>query len=406
MSDTAGRLLPVRGGKLRILWRSVSVFLLFYAFVMPSWIGDENLLILFPFFIGVFYLCFDAPPLAKSVTGMVFYAVLMPLNMMQDSAGGLEGMLDSDTLEGRCMRGIMYTGIALLVYGLTRKNSKPLALSSRLWIVCGLLILSPLMVVFSFSIWNGFGRWNMDYRQIRLAYTVLPFAMFSSVAVLVTLIALSRQQELEQSSRLANMRLLYYQDMQEREAQVRTMRHDLRNHFSALQGLLEQGEQEKALHYIAELVDSPALHGVSRVCENELANVVFSCKVEEMKRLGLEPDVLVALPEALAVADTDLCALLGNALDNAMEAAKDAQDKKILIRARADCGMLMLRVENSFHKEPAAEHGIFVTTKPHTKKHGFGIRGMQEIAARYGGTLETAVHEKRFELVACLPLVK
>ena len=50
--------------------------------------------------------------------------------------------------------------------------------------------------------------------------------------------------------------------------------------------------------------------------------------------------------------------------------------------------------------------GLFGTTKADQRAHGFGLRGMREIAARYGGTLEAAARDGKFELVACLPLAE
>ena len=172
----------------------------------------------------------------------------------------------------------------------------------------------------------------MDVGQYRIAYTVLPFVVLSALALLVALAVLSRHEALEQTARLAQMRELYYESLQSRETQVRTLRHDLHNHLGAVQGLLAQGETEKAQKYLAELTASPALHGTKRICENEMANVVLTGKLEEMERCGLLPDVLVTLPKELLIADTDLCALLGNALDNAIEAGQKAQDKKIIVR--------------------------------------------------------------------------
>lgn len=254
------------------------------------------------------------------------------------------------------------------------------------------------------SLWNSFGRDSMDAGQYRIAYTVLPFVFLSALALLVAMTALARHEKLEQAVQLADLRALYYSGLQEKESQVRTLRHDLRNHLSAVQGLLAAGDTQKAQAYLAELTASPALHGARRICENEAANVVLSGKIADMEAQGLTVDALVALPEGVPIADTDLCALLGNALDNAAEAAVQAQERLVTLRLRADRGMLMLRVENSFAAAPRAADGDFATTKKDAGAHGFGIRGMREIAARYGGTLDVAVNGKKFELVACLPL--
>ncbi|MEA4815109.1 MAG: GHKL domain-containing protein [Oscillospiraceae bacterium] len=399
---TSRRFLAVKPGKLAYFVR----LMLFWAgLVGPMWIGDENLLFFLLAFIGLSLLCYQGTWAARMVVSTVFYLFLSGTGMILDTAFNFlpSGVWDwSESINS-----VVKALAAVFVYLLARKlnpNEKAIELSGRLWGLCALLSLAPLIMVLSFSLWNSFGREQMDLGQYRIAYTMLPFVFLSALALLLALAVLSRHEALEQTAKLAQMRALYYDGLQSGQTQVRILRHDLRNHLGAVQGLLAQGETEKAQKYLAELTASPALHGAKHICENELANVVFSCKLEEMERSGLLPDVLVTLPKELSIADTDLCALLGNALDNATEAGKNAQDKKITVRARADRGMLMLRVKNSFRDTPITEGRILITSKFNTNEHGFGIRGMQEIATRYGGTLETSIHENQFELVACLPL--
>ena len=78
----------------------------------------------------------------------------------------------------------------------------------------------------------------------------------------------------------------------------------------------------------------------------------------------------------------------------------------VRITGRADKGLLMLRVRNAYTGErQQAADGLFATTKADRRAHGLGLRGMREIAARYGGTLETTAQDGVFELIACrLPL--
>ena len=66
-----------------------------------------------------------------------------------------------------------------------------------------------------------------------------------------------------------------------------------------------------------------------------------------MEREGVAADFAVSLPRDLPVADMDLCALLGNALDNAIEGSRGAGERRITIRCKADKGLFMLRVENT-----------------------------------------------------------
>jgi len=236
---------------------------------------------------------------------------------------------------------------------------------------------------------------------MNLGLAVLPFVLLTSLVLLSAVLTLADHERLEQADRLASLRKSYYQGLRREERQVRQLRHDLRNHLTAVRGMLEAGNAEKALGYLDDISGSPALRGARRFCENETANVVLAAKAEEMERKGLTGNFAAALPKDLPVADTDLCALLGNALDNAIEAAEGAADKTVTLRCRAEKGLFMLRVEN------AVGGGIrpdLSTTKADKTAHGFGIAGMREIAARYGGTLEAQAEGGRFELVACFPL--
>ncbi|MCI8818507.1 MAG: GHKL domain-containing protein, partial [Oscillibacter sp.] len=212
---------------------------------------------------------------------------------------------------------------------------------------------------------------------------------------------LENHQRLEEADKLASLRESYYQGLQREERQVRTLRHDLRNHLTALRGLVELGECEKALRYMDQLADSSALRGGRRLCENDAANAVLSAKAEAMGQAGLTADFTVALPKELPLAEVDLCALLGNAADNAMEAAERAEDKTVTLRCRTEKGLFMLRVENAYAGELALD---LATTKTDKASHGFGLAGMREIAERLGGSLETRAGGGRFQLVVCLPL--
>ena len=120
-----------------------------------------------------------------------------------------------------------------------------------------------------------------------------------------------------------------------------------------------------------------------------------------MEREGVAADFAVSLPRDLPVADMDLCALLGNALDNAIEGSRGAGERRITIRCKADKGLFMLRVENTLG---GAVQPDLATTTTDKSAHGFGIPGMREIAECYGGTLDAGAREGRFELVVCLPL--
>ena len=79
-------------------------------------------------------------------------------------------------------------------------------------------------------------------QAMNLGLVVLPFVLLTSVMLLRAVLVLSDHEKLEQSSQLASVREVYYQGLQQQECQVRTLRHDLRNHLTVVRGRLEQGD--------------------------------------------------------------------------------------------------------------------------------------------------------------------
>lgn len=295
--------------------------------------------------------------------------------------------------------------IWLVVRRFVSKEMKPVR-SPQTWALLGGLSLAPLFATLSLTIWHIRKIEEAVYTTIvlRLAYVFLPFTALSALATLAALVVLSRHEELEQRQKLAEIQEVYYQGLQREQSEVRTLRHDLHNHISAAQGLLEQGDTDGAKRYLENLTKSSALAGFRRFCDNDIANAVLSSKTAVMERRNIQADWEISLPKALSISDIDLCALLGNSLDNAIEAVNGAKDKRVVVRARADKGILMLRVENAIGGSFRIEDGVFKTTKEDERSHGFGLANMQDIARRYGGSLEATAENGRFELLACFPV--
>lgn len=381
------------------------LFLLFVATGMIIWVGDNNLLYIMPPFLVVCMLVTYGEPIGRLTVSIIFFCIIMSCNAMIDTFLGWRNLgqlfLDYYEIFTRLCRSAVWVTLWLVI----RKHlpQSPPRLPKRIWRVVLGLSLMPLcsmasVILLTYRLYDNIEVKSM---ALQIAIVVLPFVFITSLILLFAIIILSDHEALEQSNRIANMRELYYEGLQREQRQVRTLRHDLRNHITVVLGLLEQEEQQKAIDYLLQLSDSPALGGSRQICENEAANVVLTSKMEDMARDGLECDLSVSLPKNLLISDIDLCALLGNALDNAMEAAVLTNDHRIILRCRTEKGMFMLRVENAL---PGDRLPDLSTTKPNKALHGFGLVGMREIAQRYGGSLETRTEFGRFELVVALPL--
>lgn len=365
---------------------------------MVIWVGDPNLFFTLLVFFPCFLLCTQGELPQRLSLALIFFCYIMAVCAMLDTYLMHVKAYDLTT---RLLRPVVFGGLYLLLR--KRLPPEPPKLSRRLWrLMLGLGAMPFLsivaVVVLSYNIHDSL---LVQSQALRQGLVVLPMVLGSTLILLLALLNLADYERLQQQERLAALRELYYQNLRREQNQVRTLRHDLRNHLAALQGLLEEGQAAKALDYVNQLEGSPAFAGSRRLCGHEAANAVLSAKLEEMERLGLIADVQISLPEKLSISDVDLCALLGNALDNAMEASVKTRDKKITLRCRVEKGVLMLKVTNVL---TGGETKELHSTKADSAQHGFGLPGMREIAGRYGGSLEAGPREGRFELLACLPV--
>lgn len=365
---------------------------------MVIWVGDNNLLWTLPVFVALYMVSTRGARLGRLATAVVFFCLIMSVCAMADTY--LKDLAHYDVVT-RLMRvaafGLLYAALG------RRLPREPVRLSLRLWkLVLGLSAMPfCALVAVVLLTYRRYDSAEVHALSMNQGLVVLPFVLVTSVVLLFAILTLADYERLARENRLASLREVYYQGIRREQTQVRTLRHDLRNHLTVLQGLVEHGDREKVQAYLEQIVGSPALQGSRQLCENEVANAVVSAKAEEMERKGLIWELQITLPPELPVADTDLCALLGNALDNAIEAATKAVDKKIFMRCRTDKGMLMLKVRNALAGD---EREDLATTKPDQKHHGLGLAGMREIAGRYGGILETSTDVGCFELLVCLPL--
>lgn len=162
-----------------------------------SWIGDEKTIILFPFFMACFLLCYEGPKLARFVMGMVSFSLIEPICMMIDTLerpmfGYFPSMFQINLA---LIKLLFWFFIWLLLrHSIPTKEIYPLPKS--FWALLGTLSLAPLFSTLFFSIWQMSFFDSEAYNEIvpHIAYTILPFTVVSALALLVAVVVLSRHE--------------------------------------------------------------------------------------------------------------------------------------------------------------------------------------------------------------------
>lgn len=180
-----------------------------------------------------------------------------------------------------------------------------------------------------------------------------------------------------------------FKELLEYNRQVRVLRHDMRHHLLALEGMLAEGRYQEAENYLKEYGAAVEPAEGAPLCENYVADVIARHYQAKAAALGIRTDFLLSLPQACGVADADLCVVLGNLLENAVNAsAAAAGDRFIRVRVRAEGEEVLIAVDNSCgEKEPSGGAGLGV---PSVKAVARAYRGMARLA-RKGDVFEASV---------------
>ncbi len=181
--------------------------------------------------------------------------------------------------------------------------------------------------------------------------------------------------------------------------------HDLHNHIGVLRQFLTHEKYGEAVHYLDEL-QAPVRNLTATVWTgDETADYLINSKAAVAEADGIRFQVQVEFPRRTNIRSVDLCAILGNLLDNAIEAAQQVPDpsgRTVALTIRRIHQMLVIKVENSFAASPLQEGGELKTTKTEGGLHGWGLKSAQTAAEKYDGMVQAGVSREVFRAVATL----
>ncbi len=198
----------------------------------------------------------------------------------------------------------------------------------------------------------------------------------------------------------ARQQAAYYQKqaqlIQQNARELTRFRHDIKNHTIALRELIRTGQTEKATQYIDSF--SGLLEPAESDCSTGIVPVdsIVNYKFARAKEAGISVHAEIAVPNPLQIDANDLTAILGNLLDNAVEAAAKAETKSVKLKISYDKGTLLLALSNSYNGDLPRGRA---TTKPDDKTpHGVGLRSVKAAVDKYNGELKITHTDTEFSV--------
>lgn len=185
---------------------------------------------------------------------------------------------------------------------------------------------------------------------------------------------------------------------------MRGWRHDYHNHMQVMKAQLALGNIERIREYLDELekeldrVDTFVRSG------NLMVDAILNSKLTLARRQKIKVNCKSKIPERIPVEDVDLCVILGNLLDNALEACAVVEEEARFLRVymMVNKSQLYFSVQNAAKEEPDFEARNYITRK--RGNHGLGMKRVQAAVEKYDGYLRLANESGIFAAEVTMPL--
>ena len=199
----------------------------------------------------------------------------------------------------------------------------------------------------------------------------------------------------------ARQRSIYYQKeaqlLEQNIGEIKKLRHDMKNHMIAISELSKKHGNTDITDYISAL--SGKIVRAEEYSQTGILSLdsIINYKLTQAKQSGIKVSCEITVPYDLKIASDDFVTIIGNLLDNAIEAVEKIQDDKyIFLNIRYTKGTLFITMKNSFDGILNIQNNQFQTTKSDTVLHGIGLQSIESTIHKYNGELLTIHSDTEF----------
>lgn len=184
-------------------------------------------------------------------------------------------------------------------------------------------------------------------------------------------------------------------------SEMKALRHDIKNQYKVMSIMLEEERYDDLKSYFNSMNESSlAFVGNAFIdCGNLLINSIINMEILKANSYGVQLSTKINVPEKLSIGQSDLCRILVNLIDNAIEGILRTSDKDYLVDCKIATASdyLYICVQNEIKNDADRNKLLQMNTvKEDTANHGFGHRIVKKIAEKYNGTVSYSIEENEF----------
>lgn len=193
------------------------------------------------------------------------------------------------------------------------------------------------------------------------------------------------EQQLERTTLLQSMQEKQYENLLAQIKETSRNRHDFHHNILAIKKYSEEKEYEKLSAYVDQYIGTLSLEQKLSLCEDPLIDSILQYYAGMAKQHGIACTMEVQLPK-LQIHATDICSLLGNGLENAIEACIRQKGDERFLHFKAElhnAHIIVITLQNSYEGEIIETRNALLSSK--RKEEGIGISSIKRITEKYNG---------------------
>lgn len=301
----------------------------------------------------------------------------------------------------------MFMMFGAVLIGVFAKTNPRTGVSFRLWLA---LLAVPSVTLVTFSVYQYYlERYPGDGTIRRYLYISCGGLLFINLLVFLLFRRMRRQMRLQRDTDVLTAQLALQEasirNLETAYNRTRHFRHDIKNHILLMNMLAEQEKYDELKNYLKDMGGVIDESSYVRVSGISAVDAILNEKLYEAQSHSVTTSYEVTEPERSGVKPLDLCIILSNALDNAIEAnarIENADDRYLKLKIRGGERFTVISVSNPVAQEPQKSGGAYVTSKEDAENHGFGLKSIESTVAKYGGEMICKCEEGVFTLVVRL----
>lgn len=351
-------------------------------------------------FILIIFLLFKNEWYLKLSAAILIFPVVVSINYITQDIGHLIWVYAFDRTPSSIVQTVLHTTtlalrlpIWYLLYRLVKHwlSYTVKLLLPRMWIVLDLVALTSFTGIITVIK-------NTETAHSYTAYPACVACVFTTLGCCYLCTYMAKTVRSDMALETFQYQQSYYQELEQNQQTVRRLRHDMKNHLNIIGTFLRDNEVEQAKEYFQELNQEFASN-LKVYCPNKIVNAVLNNKEQLALDSNIQCDFQIDLETSPKIDDIDLCSILGNTIDNAIEALRkvpELSERTLSLKARYTNGFFSYEIKNSKINEIQKKGGRFLTDKIEKEAHGIGLRSVQTIVEKYNGDMDISYTNDTF----------